>query len=280
MFSFLKSKASAAPAALAPSFNYAKCYTETVPSKDIVFECYVNLKKSKSGVSALNDLFRLVDSVRTKWTNLIETAHAMNRKTVEDAKTAFIDSTEEGKAILKGKKDLLTKDEIRLIERYLNATKNQAIEALTKGRIEANTAARVAARASGAAGRVLEERALAESKGLAALTAANLATAAAGAGVPKVARNLTRAANIAARNALAATRRAERAEAATGRAFTRNAGRNALAVAARNAALGAAGAGTGITAPAKIALALAPTGAPSEYEGGKRRTRRSKNHRK
>lgn len=273
MFGFLKSKAPAAPA---PSFNYAKCYTETVPLKDIVFECYVNLKKSKSGVSALNELFGLVDSVRTKWTNLIETAHAMNRKSVEDAKTAFINSTEEGKVILKGKKDLLTKDEIRLIERYLNATKNQAIEALTKGRIEANTAARVAARASSAAGRALEERALAESKGLAALTAANLATAAAGAGIPKVANNLTRAANIAARNALAATRRAERAEAATGRAFTRNTGRNARAVAVRNAVLAP------VPAVAGTGTAGVLTGAPSDYGrvGGKRSTRRSKNHRK
>jgi hypothetical protein len=267
MFSIFKGKASAAPPP-APSFNYSKCYTETVPSRDIVFECYVNLKKSKSGVSALNDLFGLVDSVRTKWTNLIETAHTMNRKTVEETKTAFIDSTEQGKAILKGKKDLLTKDEIRLIERYLSATKNQAIEALTKGRAAANTAARVAARASGTAVSALEERALAESKAITARTAANLAVAAAGTGATNVARNLTRAANIAARNAVAATRRAERAEAATGRAFTRNTGRNASAVAVRNAMLGAAGAGTGTAGVLKGRV------------GGKRRTRRSKNHRK
>ena len=59
MFGFLKSKAPVAPA---PSFNYAKCYTETVPSKDIVFECYVNLKKVtiEKNIRKVNELNNII----------------------------------------------------------------------------------------------------------------------------------------------------------------------------------------------------------------------------
>lgn len=244
------------------------------------FGCYATLKTGKTADARLNEIFALVDGTRTKWDALVETALRMNRAAADEYKAKLERDTDFAGRAIEGN-PLLTREEKQTAHQFLHATMRQAERALREGRAEAVRAGRTAVRAEEAAGRAVAEREAAAGAAATALTATEVAAAAAGLGMGNATRNMSRIARSAARNAATATRRAERAEGRAGTIFERNAARRAGAASATNALLAAYAAPAAAPARAPVSgVRLAPTGAPSEYSGGRRKTRRGKKQRK
>jgi hypothetical protein len=265
MFSIFGTKPAAATAA-APACP-VKSGTRVVEKMDYVrvFECYADLKRKKAGDSRLNDLFGLVDATRTKWDAYVESALSMNTDDADRyAKSVEDDTNFAGKAI--DTSPLLSREEKYTAHQFLYASMRQAEHAVRDARRVAGRSSKLALKVDEAAGRALTERE-------AAASAASLAAATAGVGSKSNA-------NAAVRTARLATRRAERAEERVSKLFGANATRRTNASLAAYAAPAAASTGAGTAVPARAPVSgvrIAPTGAPGEYAGGRRKTLRTKN---